>query len=152
MRVWLMKTKRKWFKDMKESKKIMIDQDGINDYYTNYTKTERLEKIKKSGQKSPKRVEKFFINLSKDMSIGDMVIIGTGQVGTFKISEIARITGDYKYDTSLKYDLKHYRNVEFYGLERKIPFEKWNWVNVRIQELPNKKLDEFAEVMTKILF
>lgn len=148
MRIWIMKTAIKYYKEMLKENAVMIDQRGFDDYYHSYTKQQRKNIIEDSGH-SVGRVEGFFNRFVDEMSLGDLIIIGTGQASKFSVSEIARVTGDYKFDS--KYKLRHYRNVEFFGLDRNIPFDQWSWAK-RVDEVGEDRLGEFGEIMSKILF
>jgi predicted Mrr-cat superfamily restriction endonuclease len=147
MKIWIMKTAIKYYEEMIKEDAVMIDENGIDDYYHSYTE-QQIKKIIESSGHSVGRIKGFFERFVDEMSLGDLIIIGTGQASKFNVTEIARITGDYKFDTD--YRLRHYRSVEFYGLDRKIPFDQWRWAK-RLDEVGEDRLGEFGEIMSKIL-
>lgn len=148
MKIWIMKTARKYYKRMLKENVVMIDEHGFDKRYDDYSKKEIQSIIESSGH-SVGRVEGFFNRFVYEMSPGDLIIIGTGQVSKFNVSEIAKVKT--KYDFNNKYKLRHFREVEFYGLDEDIPFNKWSWAK-RLDEVGEDRLGEFGEIMSKILF
>ena len=148
MKIWVMKTAKKYYKEMIKENVIMLGQKGFDDHYHSFTEQQK-KNIIESTDSSVGRVKGFFNRFVDEMSLGDLVIIGTGQVSKFNISEIARITGDYKFNPN--YRLSHYRDVEFYGLDKNIPYHQWSWAK-RVDEVKEDRLGEVVEIISKLLF
>jgi len=145
-KVWLMKVFKEWY-DLFEHGIVGIDEDGIDDWYTNLTEKQKEKVFSSFGR--PGTRKKFFEQFAYGMSKGDIIFIGTGQASKFNINAIAKVTGEYRFDASET--PRHLRNVEIIVLEQPIPYDKWSWAK-RVEKLPESKMDEFAEIVSKLIF
>ncbi|ENM5907608.1 hypothetical protein L4D00_22855 [Photobacterium swingsii] len=106
-RYWAMKTYKEWHSTFVEQKVIGIDQDGVDSDYLSLTEDHINELIQSGISES---IERNFRQFTKWMNPGDYVIIGTGQTTKFNISAIAKVTGEYYFDTEVS--PRHVRKVE----------------------------------------
>jgi len=159
MNVYLMKTFKEWaerFMNGNPTPFVAIDEPGVDMDYGKLTEAKKsilFEQLDK--QSDTKRrwglIRTFFDRFYDDISIGDILVLGTGQTTKFNVYAIVRIKSDSYYITapSSEYS-RHRRNVEILWMGEPFQVEKWGWAR-RIELLDTKdRLKEFIKVYTDL--
>jgi hypothetical protein len=106
---WAMKTFMDWATIFNSQNVIGIDQEGIDQDYTLYTDA-KINHLITSNVGVTEYIDRVFRDFCKWMQIGDLIIIGTGQVAQFSVSAIARVSGVYRFNQSNT--PRHLRDVD----------------------------------------
>ena len=93
---WAMKTFQEWWSIFNSEAVVGIDQDALDRDYNSYSDAEIHELI--SSGEYTEYIDRIFREFCKWMQVGDLIIVGTGQVTDFKASGIVRIAGDYYFE------------------------------------------------------
>jgi predicted Mrr-cat superfamily restriction endonuclease len=87
-----------------------------------------------------------FKQFAYDMKIGDLVVIGVGQMTKFNIHSIVKVVGEYEYKNVGGHP-RHYRRIELVDLPSSpIPYEEFN----RLSRLEYLSKYDWTEMMNHI--
>lgn len=138
---WGMKTFKSWAKDFVTNKIIGIDQTGVDDFIGNYSDDE-IDDLITDGYMS-RAILRNFKQFAYDMKIGDLVVIGVGQMTKFNIHSIVKIVGEYERKEVGGYP-RHYRKIEpITILPQPILYEEYN----RLSRLEYLSKYDWTEMM-----
>ncbi len=134
---WTMKTFKDWADEFISKEEIGLDEKGVDKNYLEYNHDNSVI--------DNKRILRRFDQFCKWASVGDYVIVGTGQTTKFNAKIIGIITSDYTFDPS-RQTYRHIRKIDILKIyDEPVEIEKWGQIQ-RI-ELVNK--NDFIETLIK---
>lgn len=157
MNIWLMKTFKDWaqrFMGGEPTPFVAIDEPGVNFEYGKMTDSEKSRLFKQLDQESDTKrrwglIKTFFDRFYDDVSVDDILVLGTGQTTKFYVYAIVKIKGDaYYIDTPDSNSSRHRRDVEILWMGEPFKVDEWGWAR-RMEILDTKeRLKEFIKVYT----
>ncbi|KGR88056.1 hypothetical protein [Lysinibacillus odysseyi] len=117
---WAMKTFKDWAEEFITRKEIGLDEEGVDADYLGYDKS--------SLPLDNTRILRRFDQFCKWASVGDYVLVGTGQTTKFNAKLVGVITGDYHFDAS-RQSYRHIRKIEVLKVyDEPVEIEKWGQI------------------------
>lgn len=159
MNVWLMKTFQDWakrFMDGEPNPYVAIDEPGVDVDYgklSDAKKSGLFEQLDRDSETKRRwgQIKTFFNRFYDDVSIGDILVLGTGQTTKFNVYAIVKITSDtYYVDSPDSSYSRHRRDVEILWMGEPFMVKEWGWSR-RIEILDTKdRLKEFIKIYTNL--
>lgn len=159
MDVYLMKTFQEWaerFIDGDGDPYVALDEKGVDTNYGEVTEAERRKLFKQLEKKAETNrrwglIKTFFDRFYFDMKVGDILVLGVGQVTKFNVYAIVRIKGEAYYTGgSSSKESRHRRDVEVLWAGEPFPVSEWGWAR-RIEVLDTKdRLKQYIAVSSEL--